>query len=129
MTKTVIALGAVVVVGMGTVACGGGDSGGGGGTAGQQTADQKQQQSTNGTEPTASCSIEKGAKGNDKGVGAFCDSSTKCASGMLCTGDFGETPSFCTILCNADADCGSGATCYHDPRGSACVPTACLGNK
>ncbi len=127
MGKTVIALGLGLI---GTIACGGGgDAGGGSGE--QQSAEQKKQpeQSTNTTQPAATCTIAKGDKGNDKGVGGFCDSSTKCASGMLCTGDFGEQPSFCTVLCTADADCGAAATCYHDPRGSACVPNACLGKK
>ncbi len=122
MWKTVIALG--IGMGIGTVACGGGGDAGGG--EGQQQNEQKQQ-STSTTEPT-SC-IAKTDKGNDKSVGAYCDSSTKCASGMLCTGDFGQQPSFCTVLCKVDGDCGSRATCYHDSRGSACVPSKCLEQK
>ncbi len=111
------------------VACGGG---GDSGSSEQQSAQKAQ--STSPTEPSSGSSgssgsscIAPGAKGNDKGVGAYCDKSVRCPDGMLCTGDFGETPSFCTIICSADADCGSAASCYHDPRGSACVPGACLG--
>ncbi|HEY8079447.1 MAG TPA: hypothetical protein VIF62_35195 [Labilithrix sp.] len=125
MWKTIIALGAVGSA-IGAVACGGGDSGSGS-DGQQQSADQKQQ-SSSATQPASSC-VAKTDKGNEKGVGAYCDATTKCASGMLCTADVGETPTFCTILCNADGDCGSGSTCYHDPRGSACVPSKCLDAK
>jgi hypothetical protein len=74
---------------------------------------------------SAAC-VTKDSKANEQGVGAYCDKTTKCTSG-LCTADFDEAGSatFCTKLCSADADCGTGAFCYHDPRGSACVLTAC----
>ena len=69
-----------------------------------------------------------GSKANDKGIGAFCDKSTKCTEvSAICTGDFGAPPgaSFCTKLCASDADCGTGAFCFHDPRGNACITDAC----
>jgi hypothetical protein len=70
--------------------------------------------------------VKAGDKGNADGVGAYCDKSARCPDGMLCTGDFDPRQSFCTKLCNADGDCGTGATCYHDTRGQACVPNVCL---
>ncbi|MBX3187793.1 MAG: hypothetical protein KF819_12290 [Labilithrix sp.] len=82
-------------------------------------------------EPPAACA-PKGAKGNDLGVGAFCDkSAARCTGGLFCTGDFGapEGAQFCTQFCSADKDCGKDAVCFKEARGSACVPNACLDTK
>ena len=78
------------------------------------------------TEKSTTSCVSKDAKANEKSVGAYCDKTTKCTSGF-CTADFEEAggATFCTKLCAADTDCGTGAYCYHDPRGSACVLSAC----
>jgi hypothetical protein len=75
--------------------------------------------------------VQAGAKGNSKGIGKYCQSTTECASGLLCTKDVGATaeePTFCTTTCKTDAECGDGATCYEEERGKGCVPNACLPN-
>lgn len=78
------------------------------------------------TEKSTTGCVSKDAKANEKGVGAYCDKTTKCTTG-LCAADFDDSgfATFCTKLCSADTDCGTGAYCYHDPRGSACVMAAC----
>jgi hypothetical protein len=70
----------------------------------------------------------KGTPGNEKGIGAYCDSAVQCPFGLLCSSDFGAPPyaSFCTTPCAANADCGHGMTCVSDPRGQGCAPDACL---
>lgn len=84
-------------------------------------------QDTNGTDPAEAC-VEKGAKANDKGVGAYCDAKTKCSDGAFCTADFGAPvgAQFCTVICSEDADCGAGAHCFQEARGKGCVPDACM---
>ena len=71
--------------------------------------------------------VEKGAVANEQGVGAYCDAVTKCPSDRICTADFGAGAgaTFCTKICTTDADCGSGAFCYAEARGSGCVLNAC----
>jgi hypothetical protein len=78
-------------------------------------------------EPAAAACVEKGAKANAEGVGAYCDETTKCESG-LCTGDFGapKGAQFCTKPCQTDAECGEGAVCFEETRGKGCVPQACV---
>jgi hypothetical protein len=83
--------------------------------------------STTGTPPTACAPV--GSKGNAKGVGQYCDGKTaKCSGDTFCTADVGapEGAWFCSQFCAKDAECGEGASCYHEARGSACVPNACL---
>jgi hypothetical protein len=92
--------------------------------------------STSGTKDSGSTSsgsgadcVKAGDKGNAKGIGKYCQGTAECASGLLCTKDVGATaeePTFCTIPCEKDADCGEGATCYEEARGKGCLPNACL---
>jgi hypothetical protein len=71
--------------------------------------------------------VAPGTKGNEKGVGAYCQAATECSQGTFCTaGVAPKGAEFCTAFCSTDADCGAGATCYTDPRGRACVPAACV---
>jgi hypothetical protein len=82
-----------------------------------------------GNEGGAKVCVEKGAPGNEKGIGAYCDKTVRCKKGLICTADFGAEPGdqFCTIPCQADADCGSGAQCFAgDDRGKGCLPDACV---
>lgn len=121
MNKLSIVLG--IGVALGAAACSGADDDGprraAGATPGAATKD------------TASSAVEacvaKGARGNDRGVGAYCDKQATCPDDRFCTGDFGapEGASFCTRICQTDDDCGAGAYCLHESRGSGCVLVAC----
>lgn len=75
--------------------------------------------------------VKADAKANDKGVGAYCDAKTRCSQGAFCTADFGAPvgAQFCTLMCETDSDCGSGAKCFEETRGKGCVPVACLDEK
>lgn len=82
------------------------------------------------TAPAASC-VKAGDKGNDKGVGTPCTPFGKECDAFpgapVCLADVGQDQWMCTrIGCTGDEQCGSGATCYKDPGGSACVPNRCL---
>lgn len=94
-----------------------------GGTSGTAVVDQ------DATE--AEACVTKDAKPNDKGVGAYCDKTVRCGSGAFCTADFGAPvgAQFCTLMCEQDSDCGSGAKCFEETRGKGCVPVACLDEK
>jgi hypothetical protein len=83
--------------------------------------------------PAANC-VPKGYTGNELGIGAYCDQTTACqmkstSTFLICTASAGAPPteSFCTTPCTRDTDCGTGAFCVRDPRGSGCVPTQCGG--
>lgn len=80
--------------------------------------------------PDSSC-VRPGDKGNDKGIGAPCTPLGKECDAYpgapVCLADVGQDQWMCTrIGCTSDEQCGSGATCYKDPGGSACVPNRCL---
>jgi hypothetical protein len=71
---------------------------------------------------------EPGATGNEKGVGKICsDGGGECGGGApLCLADYadGDFANYCTLICQSDADCGSGAVCL-GPSTKACVPAEC----
>lgn len=95
------------------------------------SASKADSEDTDATEPLPDVKpcVTKASVANDKGIGAYCDETTKCtAKGQICTGDFGANPdaSFCTKLCAEDAECGKGARCFHHEKGSACVLDACV---
>jgi hypothetical protein len=79
------------------------------------------------TIPTTPCA-SPGDPGNDVGVGKFCSAGGgQCAGNQgasLCLGDFVQSPfaNFCTLQCQAAADCGAGATCG---TSNICVPAKC----
>jgi hypothetical protein len=80
--------------------------------------------------PASSC-VRPGDKGNEKGIGEPCTPLGKeCANfagAPLCLADVGQDQWMCSrIGCSTDADCGTNATCYKDPKGSGCVPNRCL---
>lgn len=71
-----------------------------------------------------------GDSGNDQGVGRYCtNQGHECTGGAtICLADYtkGDFGDFCTKLCNADADCGAGATCGGSGSGpKICVPSGC----
>lgn len=78
--------------------------------------------------------VKPGEKGNDKGVGAYCDPDVRCPSStdpnvlLICTSTDKSTANdsyFCTSPCTLDKDCGQNAFCGHSPQGSGCVPFSC----
>ncbi len=81
--------------------------------------------------PASSC-VRPGASGNEKGVGRFCTpGGSECAGPetLLCiaTVEPDQGQWFCTLpLCRTTAECGTGAVCVRETRGSACVPTQCI---
>lgn len=71
-----------------------------------------------------------GAPGNEVGVGQQCTASGNECTGAstfclatFVTGTFGD---FCTKSCQADADCGTGASCVGTAPRQICMPTSCL---
>jgi hypothetical protein len=135
----VLAFAVVVLVG-----CGGADEGGTGSSTSNQTKAGKDtgkaptpsgtatssDPTTPGRDSSAAECVSAGTKGNALGVGAYCQAATDCSSGTFCTAGIApKGAEFCTLLCATDADCGEGSRCYSDPRGKACVPTACLPTK
>lgn len=77
---------------------------------------------------TAKVCVKPGDKGNEKGIGAYCETTAQCKSGLLCTKDFGAGPTepwFCTATCDDDASCGADAMCFAETRGKGCLPNAC----
>lgn len=80
--------------------------------------------------PDESC-VRPGDKGNDKGVGTACTPLGKeCVpfpGAPVCLADLGQKQWMCSrIGCTTDAECGTDATCFKDPKGSGCVPNRCL---
>ena len=71
--------------------------------------------------------VKPGTPGNEIGVGAYCERMSDCKM-TLCTGLFGAPSDawFCSKLCTTTSECGSGAVCISDPRGTACVPMICI---
>ena len=136
MTKFAFVQG-VSVVALVLVGCASNDGGGGGGDTTKPVSTAKQHpapapeptQTMSPTEPPpGSVCAAQGDKGNNLGIGAYCEKGGKCASGQVCSGDFGGPVGwqFCTVPCASDADCGEHASCFSDPRGKGCVPTKCL---
>jgi hypothetical protein len=80
------------------------------------------------TIPGAACAAP-GDTGNDAGVGKFCSAGGGQCVGNgaagFCLADFvqGDFANFCTAQCQADADCGTGASCTSS---KICVPIKCL---
>lgn len=103
----------------------GSSSSGGSSSGGSSSGGSSSGQDTDPTDPPC---VPKDAKANDKGVGAYCDAKVRCAKGAFCTADFGAPvgAQFCTLMCNTDADCGSGSICFEEARGKGCVPSACV---
>jgi hypothetical protein len=67
--------------------------------------------------------------GNDVGVGKFCTAGggqcTGNGSASLCIADFSQSAfgNFCTLQCQADAECGTAAVCGPS---KICVPAKCV---
>ena len=88
----------------------------------------------------ANC-VPPGTKPNELGMGGYCEPKNESgtrggqcdkagpdAGPRFCSGDVPDTPPhawFCTYPCTKDEECGTGAYCAHDARGSGCVPLVC----
>ena len=71
--------------------------------------------------------VAEGAAGNEKGIGKYCQASAECPGTTFCTAGLApKGAEYCTSFCSTDADCGSGAVCYTDPRGKGCAPAKCV---
>ena len=71
--------------------------------------------------------VAEGAVGNEKGIGKYCQASEECPGTTFCTAGLApKGAEYCTAFCSTDADCGSGAVCYTDPRGKGCAPAKCV---
>lgn len=69
-----------------------------------------------------------GDRGNELGVGAYCNSQSDCeGTGLRCTAEFNPTTHFCTASCadGGAALCGSGAGCEAHGTYVICVPNSC----
>ncbi len=91
------------------------------------TATSEQNATSPGPDSGAVDCVPPGTKGNSLGVGEYCQAASDCKTGTFCTAGLApKGAEFCTAFCSTDADCGEGASCYTDPRGKGCAPTACL---
>jgi hypothetical protein len=141
MSKSSIVMGGFVGLSIVLAGCSGADDGTStGGSLSNQTGKtpvktpDKTGDTTSTADPTTpgpdSAAVEcvaPGAKGNALGIGAYCQAATECKSGTFCTAGLApKGAEFCTAFCTSDTDCGEGASCYSDPRGKACAPTACI---
>jgi hypothetical protein len=93
-------------------------------------ADDAAATDTSTRDPSKNC-VKPGTPNNENGIGGYCEPGTsQCVTDAgirLCTGAF-DAPDdawFCTKPCVDDPECGSGAYCDHDPRGSGCTPNIC----
>jgi hypothetical protein len=73
--------------------------------------------------------VAETAMGNALGVGRYCTAGgTECLEfeANFCLAAFDPTANYCSIiLCEDDGQCGEGASCVTQERGSACVPLMC----
>jgi hypothetical protein len=88
---------------------------------------------TGSTSSAQSCT-SKDQQPNDKGIGAYCDTSSDCKDkdkAPICSesNDDGKGSHFCTNVCDKDGDadqCGSDASCECNNLGCGCTPKRCL---
>ena len=86
-------------------------------------------------QPTGNNCVAPGTPANENGIGAYCSpKGNQCdkvgpgGAPRLCTADLPDTPGnawFCTFPCAEDKECGAGAVCFHEARGSGCIPIPC----
>jgi hypothetical protein len=85
-------------------------------------------------DPEANC-VKPGTPNNERGVGGYCESGpVDCVydgGPRFCSADFTATAPvpddqwFCSTICVTDEECGSGAICFLNDLGKACVPAVC----
>ena len=88
-----------------------------------------------GSETPGRPSRAPGDRGNELGVGRYCETLADCAGtadARLCTALFEPRFRVCTKRCDNSVDggalCGAGASCRCDRRGCACLPETCWNN-
>lgn len=142
MTKSIVVVAAVVGLAVVLAGCSSADAPSTGGSTSSQsktatpkapgaasdgTATSEQNATAPGPDSGAVDCVPPGTKGNSLGVGEYCQAASDCKTGTFCTAGLApKGAEFCTAFCSTDADCGEGASCYTDPRGKGCAPTACL---
>ena len=109
---------------------GSGGSGGSGGVADlamSSAADLASAPSTDMAGGAALCCGQPGDQGNELGVGKYCGSLSDC-TGManLCASLGDPKLHFCTMLCQAGGNCGTGATCQCQGSQCGCFPDSCM---
>ena len=88
-------------------------------------------------DPNANC-VKPGTPNNERDVGGYCEPGRgDCASEQgprFCTAEFSdltvidEKKWFCSTVCMADDECGTGAICAKAAVGNGCAPIQCVGD-
>jgi hypothetical protein len=87
-------------------------------------------------DPNANC-VKPGTPNNERGIGGYCETGAECPSDVgprFCTADFrdigviDDDKWFCSMLCNTDDECGTGARCVTGISGRGCSPIPCTGD-
>ena len=81
----------------------------------------------------SSCGVPGDKALNATGVGLFCEQISDCAAptgstgwkATLCSSIGDATSHFCTFVCTASSECGTGATCVCANIGCGCTPNKC----
>jgi hypothetical protein len=76
---------------------------------------------------SALCCGQPGDAGNELGVGKYCSGFGDC-TGManLCSTLGDPQLHFCTMVCQAGGNCGTGATCQCQGGQCGCFPDSCM---
>jgi hypothetical protein len=77
---------------------------------------------------TTLCCGQPGDAGNELGVGQYCTGFNTGCTGMasLCSNISDAQLHFCTMVCQAGGNCGTGATCQCQGGQCGCFPDACM---
>ncbi len=77
---------------------------------------------------TSLCCGQPGDTGNELGVGQYCTGFNTGCTGMasLCSNISDSQLHFCTMVCQAGGNCGTGATCQCQNNQCGCFPDSCM---
>jgi hypothetical protein len=77
---------------------------------------------------TTLCCGQPGDTGNELGVGQYCTGFNTGCTGMasLCSNISDSQLHFCTMVCQAGGNCGTGATCQCQNNQCGCFPDSCM---
>jgi hypothetical protein len=86
-------------------------------------------------DPDANC-VKPGTPNNERGLGGYCERGRgDCGSEVgtsFCSADYDEIAPiaedhwFCSTICVADDECGTGLICNQGDFGKGCSPPACI---
>lgn len=102
--------------------------------AGASDAGAPKDGATGGDSATASACGHPGDKGNELGVGKYCDTVPECSDNTkatVCAVLGAPDEHFCTFLCDKDGganQCGTDALCECQGGQCGCVPRSCVGD-